>query len=167
VINNQLILHPNLTTTDVAALLGMLLGTAGFVVSIMTYLRDRPRVVVNLKWDMTQVGTNTLMGIVRVTNKGRRPIHISVVALKVPDGFRHSHLVLKDSIAGKKLEEGDGPAGYLVNYDGLATYSANWRDVRAYVEDSAGGKYLSTKLPQSEMPSWAKVRAASVAPNGE
>jgi hypothetical protein len=39
--------------TQVAALLGMVLGTAGLVISLMNYLRDRPRVKVRLKWDMS------------------------------------------------------------------------------------------------------------------
>ena len=100
--------------------------------------------------------TTKKMGIVRVTNIGRRPIYISVAALEVPKGFRYSHLILKESMPGRKLSEGDPPATFSVNYDGLAHYSKHWRKVRGYVEDSAGGKYVSKKLPKSEVPSWAK-----------
>jgi hypothetical protein len=39
--------------TALAAMVGMVLGTAGFVMSVMNYLRDRPKVKVFLKWDMT------------------------------------------------------------------------------------------------------------------
>jgi hypothetical protein len=145
-----------ISLSDLAAILGMVLGTAGFVMSLMNYLRDRPKVKVSLKWDMTEVGSNKVMGLVRVTNVGRRPIHISVVALQVPKGFKHSRLILKKSMPGQKLSEGDAPAAFPVNHDGLEQYSKNWREVRAYAEDSAGGKYLSKKLPKSEIPSWAK-----------
>ena len=71
-------------------------------------------------------------------------------------GFEHTHLVLKESIPGQKLSEGDAPAGFLVNYEGLWQYSKNWRDMRAYTEDSAGGKYVSKKLPKSDIPSLVK-----------
>src|SRR6266849_8635736 len=84
-----------------AAMVGMVLGTAGFVMSLMNYLRDRPKVKVFLKWDMNLIGdASKQMGIVRVTNVGRRPIYISVAALQVPKGFKglkgfkHSHLLL-------------------------------------------------------------------------
>jgi hypothetical protein len=138
-----------------AAMVGMVLGTAGFVMSLMNYLRDRPKVKVTLKWDLTTDGKNR-MGFVRVTNVGRRPIYISLAALEVPTGFRHTHLILKESMPGRKLSEGDAPATFSVNYDDLAQYSKHWRKVRGYVEDSAGGKYVSKKLPKSDIPSWTK-----------
>lgn len=144
------------TITEVAAVLGMVLGTVGSVMSLMNYLRDRPKVKVILKWDMTEVNTNNQTGVVRVVNVGRRPIFISVVAVQVPKGFKHTHLVLKESIPGQRLSEGDAPADFLVNYDGLEKYAAKWRKMRGYAEDSAGRKYVSKKRPKSEIPSWAK-----------
>jgi len=97
------------------------------------------------------------MGIVRVTNVGRRPIYISVASLKLPKGFKYDHLILKESMPGTKLSEGDAPATFSVNYDGLEKYAKHWRKVRGYVEDSAGKKYLSKKVPTSDIPSWAKT----------
>ncbi len=147
----------SITLSDLAATIGMVLGTAGFVMSLMNYLRDRPNVKVTLKWDMTSIRNGQLDGVVRVVNVGRRPVFISIVALQVPKGFKHTHLVLKESIPGEKLSEGDKPAGFLVNYEGLKQYAGKWREVRGYAEDSAGGKYLSERLPESDIPSWAKV----------
>lgn len=142
--------------TAVAALVGMVLGTAGFVMSVMNYLRDRPRVKVALQWDMSDVVSGRKSGVVRVTNVGRRPVHIGAVALQVPKGFDHTHLVLKKSMPGQTLSEGDPPAGFLVDYAGLEKYAKNWRDLRAYAEDSTGAKYISKKLPRANVPSWAK-----------
>jgi hypothetical protein len=34
-----------------ASILGMVLGTAGFIMSLLNYLRDRPCVRVQLEWD--------------------------------------------------------------------------------------------------------------------
>lgn len=144
--------------SDVAAILGMVLGTAGSVMSLMNYLRERPKVRVFLKWDMEVAGNPTApkIGIVRVTNVGRRPVYISVVTLKLPRGLKYDHLILKQSMTGTKLSEGDAPATFLINYTGLTRYAKHWRRVRAYAEDSAGRRYLSKKLSTSEIPSWAK-----------
>ena len=49
------------TLSDLAALVGMILGTAGFVLGIVNYLRDRAKVVVKLRWDMLMAG-GTLAG---------------------------------------------------------------------------------------------------------
>jgi hypothetical protein len=146
-----------LTLSNVAALLGMVLGTAGFVISLRNYLRDRPKVKLTLQWDMAQVGQQAnKIGVLRVTNIGRRPIHISVAALTVPKGFKYSHLILAESMPGTKLFEGDAPATFSINYKDLAQYSKHWRKVRGYVADSTGRKYYSKKLPKSPIPSWVK-----------
>jgi hypothetical protein len=57
-----------MTLTELTSILGMWLGTAGFVMSMMNYLRDRPKVKVTLRWELTEVGTDKAVGIVRVTN---------------------------------------------------------------------------------------------------
>lgn len=106
----------NVTLSNLAAIAGMVLGTTGFMMSWMNYLRDRPQVRVSLQWDMTNSQTREMMGLVRVVNVGRRPIFISVVALELPRGFKDSHLLLVDSIQGAKLSEGDKPKGYPVKY---------------------------------------------------
>jgi hypothetical protein len=149
-----------LKLADIAAIIGMILGTAGFIMSWMNYLRDRPRIKISLQWDMTNSHTGALMGLVRVANVGRRPVFLSIVALKVPKGFDNSHLVLHESIQGRKLEEGNAPAGFIVNYDGLAQYSRSWWKLRAYAEDSAGQKYLSKPLAKTSVPSWVRPSGA-------
>jgi hypothetical protein len=146
----------NVTLSNLAAITGMGLGTAGFVMSWMNYLRDRPQVRVSLQWDMTNSQTRETMGLVRIANVGRRPVFISIVTLELPKGFKNTHLVLLDSVQGTKLSEGDKPLGLVVNYEGLQQYANQWRQLRAYVEDSAGKKYRSKQLPASPIPSWAK-----------
>ena len=142
----------------IASLLGMLLGTAGFVMSILTYLRDRPRVKMTLLWNMRNMQTGQSQGLIRITNTGWRPVFISIVALELPKGFEHTHLVLDRSIGGTKLGEGEKPLGVFVPYDGLAQYSRVWRKMRAYAEDSTGKRYHSKFLPKdAEIPPWVKV----------
>jgi hypothetical protein len=152
---------PQFKLADHAVIVGMILGTAGFVMSWMNYLRDRPRIRITLQWEMTNSHTGALMGLVRVANVGRRPVFLSVVALKVPRGFDSSHLVLHESIQGRKLEEGNAPAVFIVNYDGLARYSRSWRKLRAYAEDSAERQYLSKRLAKTPVPSWVRSSGAN------
>lgn len=141
-----------------AAILGMILGTAGFTVSLMTYLRDRPKIRLKLQWDMMDTSTKKLMGLVRVTNIGRRPIFVSVVALELPKGHSHSHLILNSSMPGTKLSEGDKPMAHLINYEELAEYSNEWRVIRAYAEDSTGRRYFSERPAENaKVPSWVRA----------
>ena len=64
-------------------------GTAGLVLGILNYLRDRPNVAVTLQWDMS-VTENPVIdprkkwGVISVTSVGRRPVYIVSVALELP-----------------------------------------------------------------------------------
>ena len=42
--------------TQIAAVCGVVFGFAGLVLSILNYFRDRPELVVALKWDMATTG---------------------------------------------------------------------------------------------------------------
>lgn len=115
--------------TDLAAILGMVLGTAGFTLSLFNYFRDRAEVKVALKWDMTELPGDAAVVLIRVTNVGRRPIYITSVALKVPGD---TYLLIKRSSPGQKLSEGDAPVTYPLRYSELklGPYAKHWRDVR-------------------------------------
>jgi len=141
------------TVAIITGILGAMLGSAGLAVSILNYLRDRPKLKVTLQWDMTVLETGATLGLVRVTNVGRRPAHLGAVALVLPPKYKHSHLILNDSIKGTRLDEGGKPEGFIVNYDNMAQYKADWHKIRAMAEDSTGKAYFS-KYPK-EKPSWA------------
>lgn len=146
-------------TTDVAALLGVIFGTAGLVLGILNYLRDRPSVIVKLLWDMSvtenlKYDPRKQWALVTVTNVGRRPIYISHASLKLPRGYKPSHLLIREAISGQRLAEGDPPVTYVVSQDGLEKYKNNWHRIRAVVYDTAGKEY-SSKVDKSKTPSWA------------
>lgn len=134
------------------SILGMVLGTAGFTISVLNYLRDRPQVKVTLQWNMVDPKTGEARGLVRVTNTGRRAVFICIAALETPDGV---DFILNDSVVGTKLGEGDKPEAYLFNHDGIAKYSNKWREIRAFAEDSTGKRYQS-KYPAKDAkpPRW-------------
>jgi len=149
----------NNSLSETASILGMLLGTAGFVMSILNYLRDRARVRITLQWKMQNIQAGQTKGLIRVTNSGRRPVFISIIALELPKGLDHTHLVLDQSIGGTKLGESEKPLGILVPYDGLEQYSNVWRKIRAYAEDSTGKRYYSPPpRKDAKTPPWVRVQ---------
>jgi len=151
-----------LTLTDVTAILGALLGTAGFVLGILNYLRDRPRVAVLLQWNVLAVSdvratdSSEECGLITVTNLGRRPVFISHVCLRLPKHCTDRLLLLRNSISGQRLSEGDSPATFVVPHEVLDKYSTHLEHIRAQVSDSTGRVYLS-KRATAKMPSCVKV----------
>ncbi|WP_433968071.1 hypothetical protein [Tunturiibacter gelidiferens] len=137
----------------ITGILGSLLGGAALVISILNYRRDKPQLKVTLKWDMQEIGTRRMMGIVKVANVGRRPVHLSIVALQINADHKYRAMILNDSIKGKRLDEGDKPEGFTVNYDQMAEHKGHWDKIRAMAEDSTGKAYYS-EYPKDK-PSWA------------
>jgi hypothetical protein len=142
----------------IAAIVGMVLGTAGFVMSLLSYLRDRPGIKVSLNLNMIETRTREQYGMVVVTNTGRRPVHISAVVI-VPPGVSMdsgTHLVINGSLEGNRLGEGDKPYKCMVDKAAFIGHPSRWREIRAYAEDSTGRRYLSP-LPKKTAtpPKWA------------
>lgn len=147
--------QPAQTASLVTGIIGAVLGTAGLVISLLTYLRDRPKLKVLLKWDMTPADRpNEKVGIIRVTNIGRRSAYVAIASLELPKGYKHTNLVINESIPGRQVVEGGAPVGFTVNYHGMETYRNDWKRIRAVVEDSAGKRYYSN-YPDRK-PSWAE-----------
>ena len=44
-----------ITLIDIAALGGLVFGLTGMILGVMSFLRDRPRIAVKLKWDMQAI----------------------------------------------------------------------------------------------------------------
>jgi hypothetical protein len=158
-----------MSLTLVISLVSGAIGVSAFTLSVLNYLRDRPKVRVTLKFDMAVSGEGMLdpakpWGLISVTNAGRRPVFISIAAFgywrgralkprwrRLPDG--HFLQIAGQSVGGTKLGEGDAPVTYIISQDGLDKFAPNWNKVRAYVEDSTGKRYMSR--PVSTLPSWA------------
>lgn len=148
-------------TTEVTALVGAVIGTAGFVLGIVNYLRDRPEVRVTLDWDMAvtdnpRYDPNKRWCVVTAANVGRRPIYISRASLKLPKGYDRRYLLIYAGLVGQRLAEGDPPASYVVGQDGLEQYGKDWPKIRAVVFDTAAKEYRSPRPDRSKPPSWGK-----------
>lgn len=122
-----------ITSSELASLVALIFGVAGFVLGVLNYLRDRAKVVVQLAWDLS-VTQNPLYdpkkswGLIDVTNAGRRSIYVSHVSLKLPKEYSARYLLVGsiDSIGGAKLSEGDPPQRYPITQDGMETYAEHW-----------------------------------------
>lgn len=149
-----------MTISDVASISAVILGTTGAILGALSYFRDRPKVVVTLKWDMAVTDnpvydSHKLWGVVRVSNIGRRAIYITTVALDFGKNYDHVEII-RESIRGEKLGEGDPPATFIANQEGLDKYAMHWKEARAMVQDSAGKTHYSKKVDTQKVPSWVQ-----------
>jgi len=153
-----------MTLTETVSVVGLVFGVSGFVLGVLNYLRDRHKVVVSLQWDLdvtegSGYDHTKKWGLIRVTNVGRRPTYVSHVALKLPKGYDHTHLVIMGGIVGKKLTEGDPSEAYVVEQAGMEQYAKDWKEIVAQVSDSTGKTWFSKKPKTNQMPSWAQASA--------
>lgn len=151
----------NLNLNDLGTLVAVVVGTAGLVLGVLNFLRDRPKVVVELQWDTTAMNLpdydpDKFWGVIRVTNTGRRPIFISHVAIKLPKKYEDTHLLIMEGLQGTTLEEGAPPLVFPVDQDGLEKYAKGWKKLRAQVSDSTGKVWFSPRVWNGQKPSWAK-----------
>ena len=155
-------MEASLLLSEAVSVIGLVAGVAGFVLGVLNYLRDRHKIVVALQWDLAATPSsgydaNKPWGLITVTNIGRRSSHVSHVALRLPKGCEHSHLLIMGGIAGKKLTEGDPAEVFVVDQAGLDQYARDWQKIVAQVSDSTGKVWSSTKLKSAAIPSWAKI----------
>ena len=149
-----------ITLNDIATLFGLIFGISGFALGILNYLRDTPKIKLELRWDQA-VTDNPVYdkckkwGILLVVNVGRRPAYISHAALKLPKNLEWEYLVIYDAIKGERLAEGDPPKMYVINQDQMNEYKKHWKKIRAQVNDSTGKTWYSKKLKKYPKPSWA------------
>ena len=135
-----------LDLTQTAALLGVVTGITGTVLGIINHLRDSPRISVNLVFDLVDLKLKEKIGMVTVANLGRRPIFVSHAHLVVPTNESIVVDMLRESLEGKSLSEGDPPVQYIFPQAHLLDTSPLWEKTRAVIRDSTGKLYCS-RLP--------------------
>jgi hypothetical protein len=146
------------TITLITSILGITFGAVGLAVSLLNYFRDRANLRVLLQWDMEAMPNpkydpKDKWGLITVTNIGRRPIFIKMVAVKMPKGTTPPFLLILDSASGHKLSEGDPPFVQVVSQDSLKKHANHWKEMRAITYDSTGKEYRSKSV--EKQPSWA------------
>jgi hypothetical protein len=89
------------TITDINAVLGVMFGLAGFILGLLSYLRDKSMIRVTLRWGIRILNDpnrepTSEVGVVSVVNVGRRPIYLSHVALMLPRKFHWNYMLLRN-----------------------------------------------------------------------
>jgi hypothetical protein len=151
-----------LSLQAIAAISGMLLGAAAFLLSIFNYMRDRAYVKVYQEWDVTRPDYSEPYSVIFVTNTGRRPMFIIHVALELPPDSDERYLRLDATGEGKRLGEGDPPMACGMTYDKVRPYSSAWKQIRACACDSTGRIHYAKKPKKSaQTPSWVSGKSAT------
>ena len=133
--------------TTIGALIGTVAGTGGLVLGVLNYLRDQPAVHVKLTYGMKVFPVipgeeEEEHGYVTITNSGRRPVFVSHVHLIGPPPVT---LLLRESLAGEKLGEGEKPLMYPFKHSDL--HGNLPEKMIASVIDSTGSVYRSRRFP--------------------
>ena len=139
-------------------LIGTLFGSIGTFLGIVSFLKDRPNLQIELLWDMEPFGDSLIKkydpkktwGVIKVSPIGRRPTSIKNVYIEIDQVI----LISSDYAQSEKIQEGDAPKIYPVLQERLEKYADKWRKMRAVVISSSGKKYRSKKL--KKMPPWCK-----------
>ncbi len=129
---------------------GTIFGVLGFGISIANFMRDTPKVKVVLDWDSLDSNNAESIGVIRVTNVGRRSIFITQIFMidsgRIEDlrneAVKNSPIPEPDE--GTRLEEGDAPIVRYVSHYTQKEYKGDWRQVRAFAKDSTGKTYKSS-----------------------
>lgn len=137
---------------SIGALIGAVTGPAGLIVSLLTYLRDRPRLWVSMMPDMKVQNSPTYDStkrylVVTVSNIGRRPEYVEVVALLQPDGT--SGTIADVFFNPNEVYEGKAPAKYLIDQSSISGFSSHWPGVAVLVRTSSGRQYRARYLQQA------------------
>jgi hypothetical protein len=148
------------TLPNFLAVLGGITGPLGFVISLLVFYRDRPRIVVDVSWNMVAMPPRPdypeSFASVTVSNIGRRSIYVSHITGE-EDGNR-VHMLIPASVPGKILSEGSAPWSVIVDEAQFKSQQPPWWNLRFYVCDTAGRRYYS-RWPE-KAPDWASGQSA-------
>jgi hypothetical protein len=138
-----------MTTTEIAAFIGVVTGPVGLAISVLVYRRDRARLWVSLTPDMKvtnapQYDPAKTYLVATVSNIGRRSAYVETVALLNPDGT--SGLISDVFFNPNQVDEGRAPAKYLVDQSSIS--ASQWPGILVLVRTSSGHQYRSKYLQQ-------------------
>jgi hypothetical protein len=138
-----------MTPTETTALIGGVTGPLGLLLSVLTYWRDRARLWVSLMPDMrvqnsSKYDSSKRYLVVTVSNIGRRPEYVDLVAVLQADGT--SGTVADVFFSPNEVYEGHTPAKYLIDQSSIAGFASQWAGIAVVVRTSSGRQYRSRYL---------------------
>lgn len=137
------------------AILSLLISATSLFVHWRNYRRDSHDVDVELQWNAELIHEHGMrspakqrFGHIIVTNKGRRPVHITYIGLQLPGRRNSSANWLEQSV---KLGEADASITIKIPQDSvLEPFVGKWKNIHATVETNTGRWYKSK--PGAEPP---------------
>lgn len=141
--------YASMTLTETGAVVGAITGPLGLAISILAYWRDRPHLWVSLAPDMKvqnseRYDASKRYMVATVSNIGRRPEHVELVAVLQPDGT--SGTIADVFFNPNEVHEGKAPAKYLIDQSSIAGFESQWPGISVLVRTSAGRQYRSRWL---------------------
>ena len=148
-------MEPLTLLNDLATILSLILGGAGFVLGVCNYLRDKAKVEVHLMWGMKRSDRDEFYGVISVVNTGRRPVCVGGAVMRIPG----KDTILLENAVGQvavqtTLSEGSPSALFFMPHDGMEQYKDHWQEITAEVSDTSGKVWKSKKV--QDKPSWAE-----------
>jgi hypothetical protein len=144
-----------MTVSDVLALVGGITGPLGFLISLLVFFRDRPRIEVSASWGLKAIPPDPdypeNIVSVSVVNLGRRPAYVSHVSARRQGSTRV--WLLAGTVPGRILTEGSPPYISILDENVLKKNDLPWWGTRFSVSTSSGKLVYSPWLESP--PDWA------------
>lgn len=142
--------------TVIASIIGMVTGLSALILSWSNYIKDRPKIIIELKRREIKTSENPKLIeealVISISNNGRRPAYITNVGLELSPsevGFNRC-LLVSDSTKGKRIGEGDPPMTFILSKKILKPLSDMMENSRAVAFDDRGKKYLSNTIMDAD-----------------
>ncbi|MGA9997812.1 MAG: hypothetical protein WBP93_20520 [Pyrinomonadaceae bacterium] len=142
--------------TIIASVIGMVTGLSALILSWSNYIKDRPKIIIELKRREIKAAENPKLieeaWVIAISNNGRRPAYITQVGLELAPsevGFNRC-LLVSDSTKGKRIGEGDPPMTFILPKKTLKPLSEIMGNSRAVAFDDRGKKYLSNTIMEAD-----------------
>ena len=133
-------------STLIIALYGAVLSTAVFVFDMFKYFRDKPRVVVKVKFSLSyenaDLNKEKKKICIETINSGKRPLTIANCGFKLKTESIMNIQQVIDPNLPKQLSEGEAYSSYTDFVAGDAE-----KIIYAWVKDASGKEYKSRKWP--------------------
>lgn len=132
--------------------MALAISLLSFLVSYFNFRRDTSRlcVVLNVGWKVSSgpvYDPKKEYINVQVLNIGRRPEFVNMVSVAFPDGS--TGLVVDGLLNQKKVGEGDAPANFLVERDGMKAFKQQWAGAIFVVRTASGYQVRSRFLSKT------------------
>lgn len=137
-----------MTIKDFGLILGWLISGILLLIRILEYRRDKSKIKVTVRGHYGIIPEDTVYRpgnkiIIRVVNKGRRPVTLTQAGLLLPRNCKDHYAIATESLKNIELREGK-PHTYILDEEPVKrAYNLTEDKYVAYVIDATGKIYWS------------------------